>query len=132
MKTFFTVTALAEAGAGLALLGLPSVFAALVLGSPLETPVALTVGRLAGVALFTLAIACWHARHDEQSHAAAGLVAAMFFYNAAVAALLTYAGLRLGLRGDALWPIVVIHAAMAIWCVVCLRTRRPDPGAKTK
>jgi hypothetical protein len=44
----------------------------------------------------------------------------MFLYNVAVAALLAFAGVGLGLRGIALWPAVILHAAMAVWCVPCL------------
>ncbi len=58
MKTLFTVTAAIEVGAGLALFGWPSVMAVLMLGSALDAPAALTVGRLAGAALLTLGLAC--------------------------------------------------------------------------
>ena len=98
------------------------------LGSPLDTPVAVTVGRLAGAALLTLGVACWLARHDEQSRAAAGVVAAMLFYNTAAAALLALAGFVLGLRGVGLWPAVVLHTAMAAWCITCLWSNRPGAG----
>jgi hypothetical protein len=78
------------------------------------------LGRVAGVALLTLAIACWLARDDTHSRAAQGLIAAMFLYNVAVAALLALAGGGLGLRGIALWPVVILHTVMAVWCVWCL------------
>ena len=42
------------------------------------------------------------------------------FY-AAVALILTFVGLSFGLHGVALWPAVVLHSVMAIWCIVCLR-----------
>ncbi|MFZ0826597.1 MAG: hypothetical protein WAO02_04165, partial [Verrucomicrobiia bacterium] len=54
MKAFHTVTALIEAGAGLALLGFPSAAVKLLLGSPLDTPATLTLGRVAGAALLAL------------------------------------------------------------------------------
>lgn len=98
----------------------PSFVVRLLLGSPLDTSVATMLGRVAGVALLALGVACWLARDDTHSRAARGLVAAMFLYNVAVAALLTLAGVGLGLRGIALWPAVLLHAAMAVWCVPCL------------
>ncbi len=108
-------------GAGLALAMVPSTVVILLLGSSLHTPATLTVGRVAGVALFTLGIACCFARNDGESRAAAGLVTAMLFYNTAVAALFAFAITALGLHGIALWPTVILHAAMAVWCLLCLQ-----------
>jgi len=124
MKALPIVTAVIEVGAGMALMGFPSAAAMLLLGTPLETSAALTVARVAGAGLLALGVACWFARSDMQSHAAIGLVAAMFLYNAAAAAVLAYAGIWLGLHGALLWPAVFLHAAMAVWCAACL-LRRP-------
>jgi hypothetical protein len=79
------------------------------------------VDRVAGIALFALGIACWLARDDTQSRAARGLVAAMLLYNVGTVAVLTFAGVGLRLHGIALWPAVVLHAVMAVWCAGCLR-----------
>jgi hypothetical protein len=59
-----------ELGAGLALLCLPSVAVALLLGTPLEAPVAMTVARIGGTALLALGAACGLARGDTQSRGA--------------------------------------------------------------
>jgi hypothetical protein len=123
MKHLLTLTAILEAPTGLALLVLPSFLSTLLLGSSLDGPVALTVARVAGVAILALAIACWIARHDGQSRAAKGLVGAMLLYNAGVVTLFVYASIGLGLSGLALWPVVLIHALMAAWCARCLRNR---------
>jgi hypothetical protein len=120
MRLLLKVTALLEAATGLGLVAMPSVVVRLLLGAPLDSSAATMLGRVAGVALLTLAVACWLARDDTHSPAARGLVAAMFLYNVAVAALLVFAGVGLGLRGIALWPAVILHAAMAVWCVPCL------------
>ena len=77
MKKFFASTALIEFGAGLALIAMPSVVATLLLGARLDTPVASTVARVAGVALLAIATACWLARDDGHSRAARGLACAM-------------------------------------------------------
>jgi hypothetical protein len=122
MKTLLVVTALLEAAAGFALATCPSLFISLLLGSPLDMRSGSVVGRLAGVALLTLGLVCWLARNDHQSSVTAGPVAALLFYNAAVATLLVYARLGLGLSGIGLWPTVALHAALALWCIACLRT----------
>ena len=120
MKNLLTLEAVIEAGVGLGMVVLPSLLATLLLGSPLDTPVALTVARVAGLALLALGIACWLARHDGQSRAARGLLGAMVVYNAGVFMVLAYAGIALGLPGIGLWPVVVVHAAMTAWCVMGL------------
>ncbi len=110
------MTAAVEAGAGLALLGVPSRFAQLLFAAPLEGAVALTVTRVGGMGLLTLAIAAWFASHDSQSCAARGFTCAMVLYNLGAALILGAAGLRSAPAGIALWPVVVLHAGMAIWC----------------
>lgn len=120
MKHLHTVSALLELGAGLVLLGLPSETVSLLIGTPLETPGSLSVARVAGVALLALGIACWLARGDAQSVAARGVVAAMLVYNVGATTVLAYAGAGFGLHGIALWPAVVLHGVMAVWCVFSL------------
>jgi len=126
-KQLLVATAVSEAATGLGLLLSPPLIAALLLNASLDTPAALVVARVTGAALFSLGIACWLARNDAQSRAARGLVAALLFYNAAVVAVFVYAGIGLSLSGVGLWPAVVLHAAMALWCIACLRTRRVNP-----
>jgi hypothetical protein len=120
VKNLLTLEAVIEVGAGLGMVVLPSLLVTLLLGSSLDTPVALTVARVAGVALLALGIACWLGRHDGQSRAARGLLGAMVVYNAGVFMVLAYAGIALGLSGIGLWPVVVVHAAMTVWCVMGL------------
>ena len=114
-------TAVLEAGAGLALLCFPATAVSLLLGAPPKTPAALTVARLAGVALLTLGVACWLARGDTQSRAARGLVSAMVLYNLGAAIILGAAGIGSQPVGIVLWPAVVLHSAMTIWCIASLR-----------
>jgi hypothetical protein len=119
MKTLLIITALLEGSAGFALATSPSLLISLLIGSPLDTRSGSVVGRLAGVALLTLGLVCWLARN--QSTVAAGPVAAMLFYNVAVATLLAYARLGLGLSGIGLWPTLSLHVILALWCIACLR-----------
>ena len=124
MKRLLIVTAIIELGVGLALLSFPSATVALLLGSSLDAPAAVTLGRVAGAALLALGVANWLAQYDEQSCAARGLVSAMVLYNIGAVVILGAAGIRSQPVGIALWPAVVLHAAMTIWCVTRL-LRKP-------
>lgn len=121
MKTLLGVTALIELAAGLVLLAAPSSAVRLLLGEALDGPASIAVGRIAGAALLTLAVACGLARRDAQGLAARGVVAAMLVYNLAVAAVLVSSGLGSPPHGVALWPAVALHGALAVWCLACLR-----------
>jgi hypothetical protein len=121
------VTAFVEAGTGLLLLYLPSVPLALLLGASPASPEALFVTRLAGAALLAIGVACWLARSDYGSPAQLGLLTGVLIYDVAADALLAYAGLALSLVGLALWPAVVPHTALAVWCGACLRVKPRGP-----
>jgi hypothetical protein len=120
MKTLLTATAALEAGAGLALLTVPT----LLFGPEIDTPTGSTVARIAGVSLLAIGVACWLARHDGQSSAARGLVGGLLLYNAGVVAILVYAAMALGLSSGGLWPAAAIHAAMTVWCMTSLLRKR--------
>jgi hypothetical protein len=111
-------------GAGVALLCFPSATVALLLGSLLDTPAAMNLARVAGAALFALGVACWLAHYDAQSRAAKGLVSAMVLYNLGAVIILGAAGIRSQPVGIGLWPAVILHAVMTIWCAASL-LRKP-------
>jgi hypothetical protein len=120
MSRLLKLTAIIETATGLGLMAVPSVVVRLLLGSPLDASAAVMLARVAGAALLALGVACLLARDDTQSRAARGVVVAMLTYNIPATAVLAFAGIGLGLRGVALWPAVVLHAVMAIWCVTTL------------
>jgi hypothetical protein len=120
MKSLLSVTAAIEAVTGLVMIIFPPILTRILLGSSLEGPVALTIARIAGVAIFALGTTCWLNRNDGQSKAARGLVAALMFYNAGTSAVLIYAGLRLGLSCIGLWSVVMVHTFMCLWCILKL------------
>jgi hypothetical protein len=120
MKKVLTVAAIIEAATGLALIAVPAIVVRLLLGAEISGA-SIPLGRVAGAALLALGVACWLARDDTQSRTARGLVVAMLMYNIVATAVLAFAGIGLGLHGVALLPAVVLHAVMAIWCIVCLR-----------
>lgn len=117
MKSFLTVTAVIEAGIGVALIGRPSTIVDLLLGARLDLPAAVALGRVAGAALLALGVACRIARDESCLSAAPALVIAMLIYNLATVTILACAGIGSGLVGLALWPAVVLHGAMAAWCL---------------
>jgi hypothetical protein len=114
------VTALSEAGTGLLLLVWPPVLLALLLGVDQASPETTCCARVAGAGLFAIGVACWIGRSDVHSSAQLGLLIGVLTYDVGAAVILAYTGLFVNLVGIALWPAVVLHAALAVWCVVCL------------
>jgi hypothetical protein len=128
---FLIVTAVGEAAIGLLLLALPALALALLLGVKEAGEEALFLGRVLGAALLAIAVACWQARHDPGSPAQLGMLAGVLIYDVAAAALLGYARLALNMTGLMLWPAVVLHTALAVWCVRCLRHEPRGTSAVT-
>ena len=116
MKLLLIISAVLEGAVGLALLIIPTVVISMLLGVPLDTPAGLVAARLAGAALVALAIACWQARNGERGSPATGVVQAMLFYNLAATMVLVYGGIRLELSSALLWPTIVLHVGLVIWC----------------
>ena len=117
MKLLLSVTAIVEAVAGVTLLLIPTVAASALLGASLDTPGGLVTARIAGASLIALAVACWRARNGERGSPATGVVQAMLFYNFVAAMVLVYAGIRLELRSALLWPAIVLHLVLGVWCL---------------
>ena len=83
---------------GLALLLVPSLVGQLLLGTEL-TGIAVTVARVAGIALIGLGLACWPGK----------ALIGMLTYSAAVTLYLAYLGFTGVSTGLLLWPAVVLH-----------------------
>lgn len=124
MKTLLVLTAAVEAATGMGLLISPSLLMQTLVGASLDTPAGLLVARVAGVALLSLAMACWLARNDGASRATRGLPAALLLYNAGAAVAVAHARVGTGLSGIGLWPVVLVHLLLATWCLACLRIER--------
>ena len=119
-STFLLITAVAEGVTGLFLLVWPAVPLEALLGVQ-AGPETLLVARVAGTALIAIAVTSGLARHDDGSTALRAVLAGILLYDLAVAAVLAYAGIGLHLSGVLLWPAVLAHTALAVWCVLCLR-----------
>jgi hypothetical protein len=103
MKMVLIFAAVAEAATGLALLIVPSLVGQLLLGEEL-TGVAMPVGRVAGIALIALGVACWPGPP----------LIGMLIYSAVVTLYLTYVGFVGGLTGAFLWPAVALHVVLSV------------------
>ena len=121
MKAFLLVTAIGEGGSGIGLLLLPAVVLSLLLGTQAPATDIVVVSRVAGSALLAIGLMSAVASRDAGSPALLGVLAGILLYDVVVAGLLGYAGAVLGLAGPALWPAVVLHVVLAVWCVVCLQ-----------
>jgi hypothetical protein len=120
MKSLLTITALVEGVTGLALAIVPSWLVSILLGTTLTDPTEILISRLAGGALITIAIACWLSRSDTQSSV---MVKVMAGYNIFSITLLVYAVLVKRIYGSALWPAVLLHLVLLIWCLLSMRKR---------
>jgi len=101
MNRVLIFAAVGEAATGLALLLVPSLVGQLLLGTEL-TGIAVTVARVAGIALIGLGLACWPGK----------ALIGMLTYSAAVTLYLAYIGFAGGSSGMLLWPAVVVHAIL--------------------
>ncbi len=124
------VTALAETATGVMLLVSPTLVVAFLLGASLDSPPALVVARMAGAALLSLGCACWLGRNAGPNRAARGLVAAMLLYNSVAVAVLVNAGAGARLVGVLTWPAAALHAALAVWCIACLRSEPVNAASR--
>ena len=101
MSRVLVLAAGGEVVTGVALLFVPSLVGQLLLGAEL-TGVAVTVARVAGIALIGLGVACWPGTP----------LLGMLIYSAAVTLYLAYLGIAGGLTGILLWPTVILHAIL--------------------
>jgi hypothetical protein len=120
-KALLVVVAVSELVTGVALLVAPSVIVGLLLGATLDYPAAIVVGRVAGAALLAIGLICWLQRDIGRGVAQTGLLVGLLAYNAVVAVLLVYAATVDGMRAIGLWPAVVLHSLLAVWCLLSLR-----------
>ncbi len=101
MKWALVLAAAAEAAMGVALLIVPSLVGRLLLGEEL-TGAAISLARVAGIAVVALCIACWPGPPRV----------GMLTYVAVVMLYLAYLGFAGGATGALLWPAVVVHVIL--------------------
>jgi hypothetical protein len=111
MNRLLALAAAIEAVMGLTLMIDPSLVARLLLGNGVSGP-GVAVGRVAGIALIALGLACWPTSNVAGGAAAA--CRAMFTYNLLVSTYLGFLGNGGQSVGRLLWPVVAIHAVMTV------------------
>ena len=121
MKKLLLLAAAGEAATGLALLIVPSLIGRLLLGQELAG-VAIPVGRVLGIALIALGVACWPGRT-----ALCGMVT----YSVLATAYLAWLAIRGEWVGPLLWPAVGLHAILTVLLVrAWFQSRKPDASNK--
>jgi hypothetical protein len=110
-RTLVTFGAVLEMLTGAALLGAPETVARLLLNTGLADG-GTAVARLAGLALFSLGVACWPA-------ADAPATRALLIYNLLAALYLGYLGGLLGYTGYLLWPAFALHCVLTLLLARC-------------
>ncbi len=106
MNLIFLAVAI-EAAVGFALIVNPSLAASLVFGGGLSAP-GEAIGRLAGIALLALAVACWPGAAKRSGPDLRGLLA----YNLLATIYFLYVGIDGRSVGGLLWPVVALHAVL--------------------
>ena len=96
-----------EAATGLVLLVAPALLARLLIGADVDGA-AIVIANIAGLALLSLAIACW----PRFERADRGSWLALLVYNLVVALLLAEAQLSSTASGVLLWPAVLTHIVL--------------------
>jgi hypothetical protein len=96
-----------EAATGCALIAAPAVVAHVLLGADLSNG-GVAVGRVGGIALLSLGLACW----PTDDAVAAPALWALLAYNALTGLYVGYLGLAGGFTGRLLWPACALHGVL--------------------
>jgi hypothetical protein len=123
MRRILAFSAIVEAGTGLALVAAPAFVLSSLIGGKVGEG-SWPLGRCFGIAILALVLACWPGREPSGGPAAfRGLLS----YNALIALYLSVLGAAAQWTGLLLWPVVVLHALIALALILLWRrgqTRR--------
>lgn len=110
MRKLLAFIAIGEAFTGMALILVPALVGQLLFGTE-PSGVGTVFARVAGIALFSLGVACW------PGSAQIG----MLTYSVLVTVILAYVGVSGGPAGSLLWPAVILHlmlTAVLAWASI--------------
>jgi hypothetical protein len=105
MKKVLILSAVSEAALGLVLLVYPPIVVRLFLDAEIAGT-GIVMGRLAGIALIALGVACWPGSATAQA------LWGMLTYSALATLYMAYLGIGGEWVGVLLWPATVIHAIL--------------------
>lgn len=117
MKRLVAFAAIVEFLTGLALLAIPAVVVQLIFDAHV-VDVGVVVARVAGIALLSLATACWLSRDIRPA------VTALLVYNLLVTIYFAWIGLRGETVGVLLWPVAAFHGALVVPLSIALKGLR--------
>ena len=103
------VSAAIEVTTGCALIVAPTFIVHLLIGASLSSG-GIAVGRLGGLGLLSLGLACWPSQDVVTSQA----TTALFTYNLLAALYFAYLGVVGGFAGYLLWPAFALHGLLAV------------------
>jgi hypothetical protein len=111
MRTLLAFAAAVEGATGLALMLHPPIVTMLLLGDGVSDA-GMALGRVAGIALLSLALACWP-RGDGIAGKTPSL-RALLTYNLLVTLYLLRLGVFVERVGRLLWPAILLHALLTL------------------
>jgi hypothetical protein len=111
MKKLLHVAAVIEAATGVALMIHPPLLSHLLLGEGVSGA-GMALGRVGGIALLSLGLACWPGLDSAGANTPA--LRALLTYNLLATLYLGYLGINGGLVGSLLWPAVLIHGVLML------------------
>ena len=111
-RMLLAIAAVIETLAGLGLILMPDATMQLLFGGRPDG-VGMMMGRVAGVALLALGVACWGARGDSGGEARVVTVRAITLYNAGAGALLVLFAITGQAAGLGAWSAGLFHLALA-------------------
>lgn len=130
-RRLLTIAAAIECLAGLALILTPGIVTSLLLGAAADS-VGLMIGRVGGVGLLSLGIACWGARTDTGGAAQTGTLRAITLYNAGAGLLLVVFAATGKAVGLVVWSAGILHLGLASGFAASLWHSGNTPLAKTE
>lgn len=108
-RTLSTVAAAVEVTAGCALIASPTFVVRLLIGASLSSG-GIAVGRVGGLGLLSLGLACW----PRRGVATAQATSALLTYNLLSSLYIGYLSLFGGFFGYLLWPAFALHGLLAL------------------